>query len=154
MWQDPAKPVVAPQGGSPYVLHFYAAVGKDFKTSLIFTKPTPPLGTKQHRSEENFTKEHFIKEVMPKLQQQIEGHYGHNYKVILDGATQHTAHKSQDDMEMAGSKLVDDFPRQSWDINIIEFCWGMLMECMQKRRPRNLRGWRCAAAGVGQDRSG
>jgi hypothetical protein len=45
-------------------------------------------------------------------------------------------------MEKAGFRLLQDFPRQSWDINIIEFCWGMLMESMQKRRPRNLRGWR------------
>lgn len=141
-WQDPANPTNTPRGGSPYVLHFYAGVGHGFKSELIFTAPTPPLGTNLHKRDENFSSKHFIKEVLPKLQQQIEAHYGRDYKVCLDGATAHTCGDSQAAMAASGFNLVEDFPHQSWDINIIENCWGILVEKMQRRRPRTPRGWR------------
>jgi hypothetical protein len=141
-WQDPANPTNTPRGGTPYVIHCYAGVGHGFKSELIYTAPTPPLGTKLHKRDENYNSKHFTKEVLPKLQQQIEAHYGHGYKVCLDGAKPHTHEDSKRAMAASGFNLVEDFPAQSWDINIIENCWGMLMENMQHRRPRSFRGWR------------
>lgn len=41
-----------------------------------------------------------------------------------------------------GAKLVESYPPQSWDLNIIENCWGILDTKLQGRRPSSLRGFK------------
>lgn len=143
-WQNPEDREQAPRSGKPWVLHFYGAVGWNFKSKLIFCDPTPALGTKDHSSGKSLDSDGFISQVLPVLVEEVTSHNGGQYKVCLDNAPWHTSKASQAAMAAAGLRLVEDFPAQSWDINIIEFVWGMLVEKLQQRRPRSFRGWRDA----------
>lgn len=45
-------------------------------------------------------------------------------------------------MTTANIPILEGFPPQSWDLNVIENCWGMLMQKFEGRRPRTLRGFK------------
>jgi hypothetical protein len=127
------------------VLHFYAAIAKGFKSKLYFVPPTPPSNSKQRKSKVNFSSSHFIP-VIKKIHKEVgsRGKLGSRFKYIMDSARQHTNKASKAAMRKAGVQLVEGFPAQSWDINIIENAWGILDTKLQGSRPRTSYGWRRA----------
>lgn len=53
--------------------------------------------------------------------------------------------KSKAAMEAMGMQLLQDFPPQSWDLNIIENCWGVMEQKLAGiagRSPTTIKGWR------------
>lgn len=145
-WWDIDEPAPGLSVSNPYTFHFYAAVGKDFKSKLLFTAPSAPLHSKARKGKEAFASKHF-KQVITKLHRTIQDHprYVKRYKLLLDGATQHTSYASQEVMQRLGVKLVPAFPAQCWDINIIEHVWGVLrtrLDQMGGRVPTTPDGWR------------
>jgi hypothetical protein len=64
---------------------------------------------------------------------------------VLDHAKQHTSKESNAALETMGVHLLEDFPPQSWDLNIIENCWGIVenkLNGMAGRSPTTSLGWR------------
>lgn len=145
-WRDIDEEPTTASVSNPYTLHFYGLVGLGFKSPLIFTAPTPPVGSKARKGKEAFSSKHFAV-VAKKLHSTIKAHpkYSNCYKLVLDGAKQHTSAASKAFMDDLGLKLLQDFPPQSWDINIIENVWGVLQTkqvMMRGRRPSTPAGWR------------
>jgi hypothetical protein len=145
-WWDIDTPPRGESVSNPYTFHFYACVGKGFKSDLVFTAPSPPPGSKARKGKESFASTHF-KEVITKLHRTIQRHpkYSKRYKLVLDGAKQHVSKASKQVLEGLGVRLLDGFPAQSWDINIIEHVWGVLrtkLDNMGGRRPTTADGWR------------
>lgn len=144
-WVDPTVEPVPKSGQLLYVLHFYGLVGKNFKSKLIFTAPTPPGRTNSRKYSENFCSKHFCK-VATQLDKEIKksSSVSPRYKVVLDSASQHTSAKSQAHLAQLGMPLVADFPSQSWDLNIIEYVWGVLDTKLCKRHGKKVTsayGW-------------
>lgn len=135
-----------PRSSNPIVLHFYAVVGKGFKSELFFTAPTPSKGSKDKTCGETFSSKHFI-EVAKSMRAAIvsAGRGGARWQLVLDSAKQHTSKASTAALTTMGMNLLDDFPAQSWDINIIESLWAVLtntLEGMGGPYPRSPDGWR------------
>jgi transposase len=145
-WQQPDAVRPRAQCSNPTVLHVYAVVARGRKSRLIFTAPSPPRGSKLKKSKEKFSARHF-KKVAKELASTIRkwGMDGGRYKLVLDGATQHTAQGSRDYMQELGLHLLQGYPAQSWDINIIENVWGILdtkLNQLPGRMPDTPGGWR------------
>jgi hypothetical protein len=146
VWLSPgAKPAEVP-AGNPYVVHIYGLVGKGSKSPLIFTAPTPSVRSHERKGPENFSSKHFIK-VAQQLHTIIKqwGKNNRYHRVIWDHAKQHTSQRSRDALQDMGMFVLEDFPPQSWDLNIIENCWGVLdtvLSHMPGRTPTSIRGWR------------
>lgn len=135
----------APGSGDPFVFHFYGAVGYGFKSCLIFTDPSPPTDGKTGPP---YTADAFVNQVLPKLQAEIERcSGGSRVQVILDHASQHDADISKAALASRGVNVLQDFPAQCWDINIIDGVWERLAKRLQQRRPVSVRGWRAAIKG-------
>jgi transposase len=93
-WQEahalPAGPL-----GRPWAFRMYAAVGQDFKSPLLFVAPSPPEGTKEHKSKETFTAQGYIS-MMQQLKPHLDARYPDgDYVIIQDHAPQHTAKVSK-----------------------------------------------------------
>lgn len=142
-WQKENKPPKVPWKSNPTVLHFYAAVGRGFKSQLHFVPPTPRFGSKQRKAKVNFASKHFIR-AMKRFHKEVgsSGKVARCFKYILDHARQHTSRISKAAMAKAGVQLVKRFPAQSWDINIIENVWGVLDTKLVGCRARTPAGWR------------
>jgi transposase len=145
-WWDIDTPPKGESVSNPYTFHFYACVGKNFKSDLVFTAPSPPVGSKARKGKEAFASKHF-KEVVTRLHTTIKRHpkYSKRYKLVLDGAKQHVSKASKQMLRRLGVRLLDGFPAQSWDTNIIEHVWGVLrtkLDNMGGRRPTTPDGWR------------
>lgn len=145
-WHSPgAKPKPVP-AGNPYVLHVYGCVGKGFKSPLYFTAPTPSIRSGLRKGKATFKSKDFIV-VAGQMQHTFQQH-GTDTRynpVVLDHAKQHTAKKSKAAMEAMGMQLLQDFPPQSWDLNIIENCWGFMEQQLAGiagRSPTTIKGWR------------
>jgi transposase len=145
-WQNTKKKVTFKVKSNPTVMHFYAAIGKGFKSKLHFVPPTPPLGSKQRRAKVNFASKHFIP-VIKKIHKEVHssGKPGSRFRYIMDHARQHTSKASKAAMRKAGVQLVEGFPSQSWDINVIENAWGVMDTLLQGSRASTPSGWRRAA---------
>jgi hypothetical protein len=131
-WTDPgsgAPSNLGAQAVAPWVFRFYASVGKDFKSNLYFVPPTPEPNTKQKKQPDSYKYEHFI-EMMTHLHEEIKasahGRRRKGYKLILDHARQHDSNASKLAMAKLGVDVVQGYPPQSWDLNIIENVWGVL----------------------------
>jgi transposase len=143
-WQDidcPPKPMPK----NPWQFRFYGAVSKGHKcTTLFFVPPSPTVGTRQHKSKLPFDAVCF-KGVLDWLKGELDGWYpprkGHVPQVVMDHAKQHTAKISKDHMHELGIKLVEGYPPQSWDLNIIENVWGMLANNMVGAKEKTPKGW-------------
>ncbi len=145
-WVDPEEEPNPVTGDLLYVMHFYCCVGKGFKSKLIFTAPTPPSRSKGRKGSHSFCSDDFIK-VARQLHKEIDSAAGvsKQYKLVLDGAKQHTSKQSKAALEDMGMQLLADFPPQSWDLNIIEYIWGVLdtKVCMKRGKPvTSHMGWR------------
>lgn len=143
-WQDPHKKLRLPKNSKPRVLHFYGAVAKDFKSRLFFTDPTPPINSSGRRGRD-FDSQSLIADVLPGLKHDIQQHFGSRpYRVVWDRASEHTSKAAKEAVQSIGLQLLQDFPPQSWDINIIENVWGVLAGKLDERRPVTNRGWQQA----------
>lgn len=134
------------KGGSPYVLHFYAFVSRGYKSPLFFVPPTAPLGSRARKAHETYKASHFI-ELLPKVKRDLvrAGKFSARNPVVLDHAKQHAAVATKAAIQAMELQLVDGFPAQSWDINIIENVWGALdgkLQAMRPPLPRTPDGWR------------
>lgn len=136
-WQSPTAKPRCVRKGNPFVFHVYACVGKGCKSRLFFTAPSAPLHSAKRKSTETFNSSHFI-HVAKQLHSTIKG-WGkdnHYHRVVLDHAKQHTSKASKAALEGMGMFLLEGFPPQSWDLNIIENCWGVLDNKLGGRRGR------------------
>lgn len=146
-WLDPEGKKFELKGGSPYVLHFYAIVGKGYKSRLYFVAPTPPARSKARKGSETFASKHFMA-MVPALIRDLEraNRFSPRHPLVLDHARQHTSAASRAAMSRQQLRLLEDFPAQGWDLNIIENVWGVLegkLVQMSRRMPTTPYGWRC-----------
>ena len=144
-WRSRAKTVKAGRTGNPIVMHFYGAVASKFKSELHFVPPTPQLGTKQRKAQEPFKGQHYVG-VMQQIQREILARCpsATRYHIIRDRAKQHTSKATNAKVAAMNLPIMEDYPPQSWDVNIIENVWGHLDTKLQGARPRTPDGWRRA----------
>lgn len=145
-WQDLKQQQERRPAGDPIVMHFYAIVGKGCKSKLVFTVPSAPLGSKRRKAKEAFASRHYI-DVAQQLHSTIKtwGKDSKRHPVVMDRARQHTSKASKAAIEAMCMHLLDNFPAQSWDMNIIEIVWGVLdtkLRGMPARLPPTPDGWR------------
>jgi hypothetical protein len=145
-WQNLKEMHTVLSSGSPVVLHFYGFVAKGYKSKLYFVPPTAAAGSKARKGRESYASKHFI-ELLPKVKRDLQrgNKCDARHPLVLDHARQHTAAASKAAIQALQLQLVDDFPAQSWDINIIENVWGVLdgkLKAMPGPFPRCPDGWR------------
>jgi hypothetical protein len=129
-------------GGSPWHFRFYAAVSHGHKSELYFVPPTPKEGTRQRRSTDEHTAQTYVA-MLRELRQEVEAWYvgGKRYVILQVNAPQHTAQLTKDYIYMSALPVLEDYPPQSWDINIIENVWGVLNNNLQGCKARGTSGW-------------
>lgn len=145
-WHDvgsKAPSRLSPSASSPYVFRFYAAVGLGYKSPLYFVPPSPPKGSKKKRGTETFKSQHFV-HMLTQLTSHIAsgGQFSRGYKLLMDNAKQHTSSFSREAIKQLGIHVVEGYPAQSWDLNVIENCWGMLNNNLTKCKAESADGWR------------
>ena len=141
-WQEEhAAP--AGQLGRPWAFRMYAAVGYNFKSPLLFVAPSPPEGTKEHKSRETFTAQGYIS-MLKQLKTYLDARYPDgDYVLVQDHAPQHTAKASRKAIDLMGLPILTDFTAQSWDQNIIENVWGF-REHLRGAKAKSTDGWYAA----------
>jgi hypothetical protein len=145
-WQNLKEMQQVISSGSPIVMHFYGFVGKGYKSKLYFVPPSAPAGSRACKGRESYASKHFI-ELLPKVKRDLQGgnKCDARHPLVLDHARQHTSAASKAAIQAMQLHLVEDFPAQSWDINIIENVWGVLdgkLKAMGGPFPREPDGWR------------
>ena len=133
---------------NPWVFRFYGAVALGHKTpSLFFVPPSPRPGTKQRRSNEKFDSKCF-QDFLKWLQHEVQSWFPRgpqNKKhptLVLDHASQHTSTSSQAYMKLHGVELLEGYPAQCWDINIIENIWAALDQNLKGKKGNSGKVWR------------
>lgn len=144
-WHYEGEEVVYKANPNPMVFHFYAAVAKGHKTKLVFVPPTKGECVADEKEHTTFKSEHFIS-AMQALKDDFGSWFSRakGYRVVLDHAKQHSSKKSQAALEAMTLPIMHDFPAQSFDINVIELCWGILDHNLQGHNPRTWEGWQKA----------
>lgn len=145
-WQEAGQEQQQRRGGDPVVFHVFAVVGKGVKSKLVYTAPSAPKGSKQRKGKENFASKHFIA-VAEQLHKTIKtwGKDSSRHPIVLDHAKPHSSDASKAAIEDMGMHIMQDFPAQSWDINIIENVWGVLDTNLKHgppKLPSTPDGWR------------
>ena len=145
-WRTLQQQAAVVNTGDPIVMHFYGFVGKNYKSDLYFVAPTPAARSKARKGREAFASKHFIS-LLPKVKRDLVkgGKYSRRNPIVLDHAKQHSSRMSQAAISHLQLHLVENFPAQSWDINIIENVWGVLdskLAAMGGRLPTTPYGWR------------
>lgn len=141
-WGNNPKDGPPRTSSNPITLHFYGAVARGFKSRLYFTDPTPPSTSHGHKGPA-FNAKSFQRDVLPRLAADLQAHYGSRpYRVVLDHAKQHTAASTKAAMDACAFPLLEGYPPQCWDINIIECVWAQLANATDARRPTTPRGGR------------
>ena len=59
----------------------------------------------------------------------------------MDHAKQHTSHTSKVHIHDLSIKVVEFYPHQAWDINIIDNVWGMHSNNMVGAKEKISKGW-------------
>lgn len=151
-WSSQEKTDKVGRSGAPVVLHVYAAVAHDWKSKLHFVPPTPNVGSKQRKGTETFKGPHYLK-VMKELERELSAWCpsATQYRFIRDRAKQHTSHATNKALESINLHIMDDYPAQCWDINIIENVWGVLDTKLLGARARTPDGWRRAVTQAWND---
>lgn len=140
----PAKQNAGGRGsGTPWKFAFYAAVTYGKKSKLYFVPPSPEPGTKARQSKQSLTSQDW-EAVVPKLMAEVNSWFptGYGVRIIRDRATPHTSQQAQASMTTHNVPLMEDFPPQSWDINIIENVWGVLNNKLLGKRGNSNDIWR------------
>jgi hypothetical protein len=129
-------------GGSPWHFRFYAAIAYGHKSKLYFVPPTPKEGTRQRRSTAEHTAQTYV-DMLGELRQEVEAWYagGRRYRILHDNAPQHTAQLTRDYISVSALPMLEDYPPQAWDINVIENVWGVLNNNLQGCKARGTSGW-------------
>jgi hypothetical protein len=143
-WQEPNK-VTAGQGTTPWVFRFYAAVAHGRKSKLYFVPPSPLPGTRAHRSNTPYTAKHYV-DMLKELRKEVEAWFPppKPYRLVQDNATQHTAKETRDYISGTSLKVLEDWPPQAWDLNVIENVWGVLNAKLLGAKATSSDGWRKA----------
>lgn len=68
---------------------------------------------------------------------------------MLDGAKQHTSDATSAAIEVMGLHILEGFPPQSWDLNIIENVWGVLDTKLKGFSSRQPTSGAVASTGLG-----
>lgn len=142
-WQQSAKGGVPRGSGNPWVFQFYAAVAHGHKSKLHFVSPSPAEGSKARKSKGTMDSAEF-EAVMTELMAEVETWYpaGREFYIIRDRATPHTSAFTNRAMTRLKVPLKQDFPPQSWDLNVIENVWGVFNQKMQGKHATTSDGWR------------
>ena len=143
-WMDlNAKPEDV--GTNPWVFRFYAAVAKGHKTpKLYFMPPSPPPGCAMHKSKESYRSYHFHG-FIDWLKVQLRVWYPEGTRqplLVLDHARQHSSAASIAHMQQEHVRVLEEYPPQSYDINIIENIWAQLDNNMKGAKATSSDGWR------------
>lgn len=106
----------------------------------------PPPKSSKRSVDEQFSARHFV-EVVGKLRGEMArwGGDGARHRVMMTHARQHDAEESQAAVQEAGWRLLDGFPPQGQDINIMTDVWALLgarLGAMGGPYPRTADGWR------------
>ena len=121
---------------------FYAVVGHDLKSPLIFTAPSPKKGSKKATGGRNFVSSDFV-QVMRDLKPHLDRwRPSGRYWLIRDRAKQHVSAEALAGLAPLNIPILEAYPAQSWDINCIEHVWAQLMAKLKQYRPRTARGFR------------
>ncbi len=141
-WQDDSKPVVFENHSNPFVFHFYAAVAHGHKSKLVFVPPTKGKWGVDSKKKVSFKSCHFLG-AMGILLQEFRQWFpkGSKYRVVIDNAKQHTSKESREGLAELEVPVMQDFPAQCWDINMIEVCWAWMMQKLRGHNPRTWDGW-------------
>ena len=143
-WQEINKPPSPSPVANAFTFHFYAAVAYGHKSSLVFVPPSPAEGSSEHKSSEHFSSKHYIS-MMEEMGPHVKGWFpGASFHIIQDSAKQHTSQASKKAMSRMGLPMLSDFPAQSWDLNIIENVWGVMVQKLQGVRAKTSSTWRAA----------
>lgn len=126
MWQQKGSNKQYVKSTSPAMFLFYGAVAKGHKSQLV--RVQMKKGGKG-RGCSSFGSEEFI-QAFKHLWAEVQGWYppGQKFKVVLDNAKQHVSHTSRAQLQGLGVSLLEGFPPQSYDINLIEVVWGHLQQ--------------------------
>lgn len=133
-WQKEGSNHIFCKSSSPKTFLFYAAVVKGHKSDLVMV-PIKEEG--KGRGTGSFDSTSFIM-VMQQLWDQVKMWYpqGQTIQVVMDHAKQHDSQLSKATLATMGVPLMEDFPAQSYDLNLIEVAWGHLQQQLQGRRFR------------------
>ena len=143
-WQRMGEELPIQATEHPTVFMFYGAVARGHKSRLYFVPPTPAIGSNRKKNKDNFCSRHFV-EMLERMKVEIDDWFPDGrYVIIRDHASQHTSHESKAAIKRMGVHIKEDYPPQSWDLNIIENVWGVLDQNLQGRRPVTNDGWRDA----------
>lgn len=128
-WQKRGSKKVFKKQANPKGFNFYAAVAMNHKSNLIMV-PMKEKG--KGRGKLSFTSASFI-EVMKQLFGVVEKWYpaGTKFRVVMDNAKQHVSEQSKSAMAVMKVPIMQDFPAQSYDMNLIEVAWGHLQQQLQ-----------------------
>lgn len=127
---------------NPWVFRFYAAIAHGHKSKLYFVAPSPKEGTLAHHSTEKFDAQGYIN-MMTDMAEEVRHWFpaqAHS-QLIQDNAKQHTANKSKQAVKGMGLTVMSDWPPQSWDLNVIENCWGVLDDYLHLAKATSTDGW-------------
>ena len=141
-WQaGRGKPENLP-AGQPTVFLFYAAVAHGWRSSIFFVPPTPARGSNTRNSKESFTSTHFVA-MMRGMKRELDAWSQPGaYKLIMDHASQHDSKASRAALQEMGVHVMDNFPPQSWDINMIERVWAILDDKLLHCKAKSTDEWR------------
>jgi hypothetical protein len=140
-WQSPNSPLDVPPPSSSVCFHFYSIIGKDFKYKLVFVPPAASSTCSERKSKETFKGPHFvkfIKDALPVIRRRLGSR---PFRLIMDHAKQHKSKATKQALQDLGACVLEDFPAQSWDLDVIEFAWGMLNQNLVGHRARTKSGY-------------
>ena len=128
-WQEQGSKKVFKTSTRPQKLMFYGAVAKGHKSSLV---KVPLVGKGNGRGTAGFNSAMFV-DVFRQLWEQVKEWYppGQKFWVIMDRAKQHTSNYTKCELAAMGVPLLEGFPPQSYDLNLIEVAWGHLQQQLQ-----------------------
>ena len=141
-WQRVDKPAYAAHGALVARFFFYAVVGKDLKSQLFFTAPSPQKGSGWPTGDRAFNSSDYIGLLKAFERTLVRWRPQGGYDLIRDRASQHTSAASTRALAGLNLSILEAFPAQSWDINIIENVWAQLALQMKGHRATTADGFR------------
>jgi hypothetical protein len=144
-WQRVGRPLTKVKGQHVVTLHFYAAVAKGYRSPLYFTAHYSQ-GKGAGRKAASFKGHHFV-DIVKKLMRDLRRSKlaRKPFFIIRDRASQHTCPATVEALTLMGVPVLDSFPAQSFDLNMIENVWAQLAQRMKARNPRTAVGFKRAA---------
>lgn len=125
-WQVKGSKTVFKKSSCPQKFLFYAAVTKGHKSNLV---RVPLEGKGKGRGLAGYDSVMFIN-MFKQLWREVKGWFpeGQQFWVVMDSAKQHVSKFSKSKLEAMGVPLLEGFPPQSYDMNLIEVAWGHLQQ--------------------------